>query len=89
MADLEQLLHATRTKACGNAYQMSPQRLRVIVVDFTHTVQNDPEVRGQISKMHERLNAVEEAAAAYKKQFSAYEYLWKTDLKLFFREFLK
>ncbi|CAM9358663.1 unnamed protein product [Ascophyllum nodosum] len=55
---------------------------------YLKEIQNDPEVRGQISKMHERLNAVEEAAAAYKKQFSAYEYLWKTDLKLFFREFL-
>lgn len=52
-------------------------------------LQNDPEVRVQVSKLHERLDGVEDAARTYKRQFSAYEYLWTTDLKGVFQEFLK
>lgn len=32
---------------------------------------------------------MEAATLAYKRQFSAYEYLWTTDLQAMFREFLK
>ena len=51
--------------------------------------QDDPEVRSQVSQIHERLDAMEVAMLAYKQQFSAYEYLWTTDLQAMFREFLE
>lgn len=51
--------------------------------------QDDPEVRSQIAQIHVRLDAMEKDTLAYKKQFSAYEYLWTTNLQAMFREFLK
>lgn len=42
-----------------------------------------------MSQIHERLDVMETAMLAYKRQFSAYEYLWTTDLQAMFREFLE
>lgn len=46
-------------------------------------------MRTQVARIDERLNEIESATLAYKRQFSAYEYLWTTDLQAMFREFLK
>lgn len=55
---------------------------------YLKDIQDDPEVRSQVSQIHERLDVMETAMLAYKKQFSAYEYLWTTDLQAMFRVFL-
>lgn len=51
--------------------------------------QDDPEVRLQVSQIHDRLDVMETSMLAYKRQFSAYEYLWTTDLQAMFAEFLE
>ena len=56
---------------------------------YLKDIQDDPEVRSQVSQIHERLDVMETAMLAYKKQFSAYEYLWTTDLQAMFRVFLE
>lgn len=56
---------------------------------LTCSGQDDPEVRMQIAQIHVRLDSMEKDTLAYKRQFSAYEYLWTTDLQEMFREFLK
>lgn len=59
-----------------------PERLRLLE-------QDDPEVRSQVSQIHERLDVMETSMLAYKRQFSAYEYLWTTDLQGMFAGFLE
>lgn len=51
--------------------------------------QDDPEVRSQVCQIHERLDVMETAMVAFKRQFAAYEYLWTTDIQAMFKEFLK
>lgn len=46
-------------------------------------------MRLQIAQIHERLDVMEKSMLEYKRQFSAYEYLWTTDLQAMFREFLE
>lgn len=46
-------------------------------------------MRSQLSQIHERLDVMERSMLAYKRQFSAYEYLWTTDLQAMFKEFLE
>eukprot|EP00752_Nemacystus_decipiens_P011484 g10196.t1 len=56
---------------------------------YLKDIQDDPEVRLQVSQIHEKLDAMETAMLSYKNQFSAYEYLWTTDLQAMFRVFLE
>ncbi|CAM9543075.1 unnamed protein product [Hapterophycus canaliculatus] len=56
---------------------------------YLKDIQDDPEVRFQVSQIHERLDVMEKSMLEYKRQFSAYEYLWTTDLPAMFREFLE
>lgn len=46
-------------------------------------------MRSQVSQIHERLDVMEASMLAYKRQFSAYEYLWTTDLQAMFAKFLE
>ena len=56
---------------------------------YLRDIQDDPEVRSHVAQIHERLDVMETAMLAYKKHFSAYEYLWTTDLQAMFRVFLE
>ncbi|CAM9099296.1 unnamed protein product [Ectocarpus fasciculatus] len=64
---------------------------RIDATDGTYLkdIQDDPEVRSQLSQIHQRLDVMEGSMLAYKRQFSAYEYLWTTDLQAMFKEFLE
>lgn len=72
-----------------NKPHVSPDLARMETRQRLRGEQDDPEVRFQVSQIHERLDVMEKSMLEYKRQFSAYEYLWTTDLQAMFREFLE